>query len=92
MPLFRCGFGLCGLVFVGFVLVRLVCLFGSALCCLVRLGWAFVESCFLSGLLALPLCGAAVTFFAAAKKVTKESSFGPECLCGLVVMVRSGPA
>jgi len=26
------------------------------------------------GLLALPLCGAAVTFFAAAKKVTKESS------------------
>jgi hypothetical protein len=27
------------------------------------------------GLLALPLCGAAVTFFAAAKKVTKESSF-----------------
>ncbi|SAK64554.1 hypothetical protein AWB76_03510 [Caballeronia temeraria] len=29
---------------------------------------------FLCGLLALPLCGAAVTFFAAAKKVTKESS------------------
>ncbi|CAL8476778.1 protein of unknown function (plasmid) [Caballeronia sp. S22] len=27
------------------------------------------------GLLALPLCGAAVTFFAAAKKVTKESSY-----------------
>jgi hypothetical protein len=27
------------------------------------------------GLLALPLCGAAVTFFAAAKKVTKESRF-----------------
>ena len=26
------------------------------------------------GVLALPLCGAAVTFFAAAKKVTKESS------------------
>ncbi len=34
-----------------------------------------MESCFLFGLLALPLCGAAVTFFAAAKKVTKESSF-----------------
>jgi hypothetical protein len=27
------------------------------------------------GSLALPLCGAAVTFFAAAKKVTKESRF-----------------
>jgi hypothetical protein len=26
---------------------------------------------------ALPLCGAAVTFFAAAKKVTKESGFKP---------------
>jgi len=26
---------------------------------------------------ALPLCGAAVTFFAAAKKVTKESRFTP---------------
>jgi hypothetical protein len=34
-----------------------------------------VESCFRVGLSALPLCGAAVTFFAAAKKVTKESSF-----------------
>jgi hypothetical protein len=34
-----------------------------------------VESCIRVGLLALPLCGAAVTFFAAAKKVTKESSF-----------------
>jgi len=28
-------------------------------------------------LLVLPLCGAAVTFFAAAKKVTKESGFKP---------------
>ncbi|MBN3764491.1 hypothetical protein [Burkholderia sp. Ac-20365] len=28
---------------------------------------------FASGLLALPLCGAALTFFAAAKKVSKES-------------------
>src|SRR6478735_9623832 len=31
-------------------------------------------ACVRGGLLALPLCGAAVTFFAAAKKVTKESS------------------
>ncbi|NUY03839.1 hypothetical protein [Paraburkholderia youngii] len=30
--------------------------------------------CFLIGLLALPLCGAAPTFFAAAKKVGKEDS------------------
>jgi hypothetical protein len=29
------------------------------------------------GLLALPLCGAALTFFAAAKKVSKESGFTP---------------
>jgi hypothetical protein len=35
----------------------------------------FYETCLAFGLLALPLCGAAVTFFAAAKKVTKESSF-----------------
>ena len=33
--------------------------------------------CFLSGPLALPLCGAAPTFFAAAKKVGKESRFEP---------------
>jgi hypothetical protein len=38
----------------------------------------FAGSRFVIGLLALPLCGAAVTFFAAAKKVTKESSLlGP---------------
>jgi hypothetical protein len=38
----------------------------------------FAGSLIRVGLLALPLCGAAVTFFAAAKKVTKESSFsGP---------------
>jgi hypothetical protein len=36
----------------------------------------FCETCFVIGLLASPLCGAAVTFFAAAKKVTKESSYG----------------
>ena len=34
----------------------------------------FCGTCVRVGLLALPLCGAAVTFFAAAKKVTKESS------------------
>jgi hypothetical protein len=34
-----------------------------------------MESRFLVGLFALPLPGAGVTFFAAAKKVTKESSF-----------------
>jgi hypothetical protein len=33
--------------------------------------------CLLIGLLALPLCGAAPTFFAAAKKVGKEDSFKP---------------
>jgi hypothetical protein len=32
---------------------------------------------FVIGLFVLPLCGAAVTFFAAAKKVTKESGFKP---------------
>jgi hypothetical protein len=36
----------------------------------------FCETCIDIGLLASPLCGAAVTFFAAAKKVTKESSYG----------------
>jgi hypothetical protein len=37
--------------------------------------FARVKSCVRVGLLALPLCGAAPTFFAAAKKVGKESSF-----------------
>ncbi|MDR5779359.1 hypothetical protein QCE63_07940, partial [Caballeronia sp. LZ065] len=40
--------------------------------CLPALLWT---SCIRVGLLALPLPGAGVTFFAAAKKVTKESSF-----------------
>jgi hypothetical protein len=35
----------------------------------------FHETCIDIGLFASPLCGAAVTFFAAAKKVTKESSY-----------------
>jgi hypothetical protein len=34
---------------------------------------ALAFPCFLIGLLASPLCGAALTFFAAAKKVSKES-------------------
>jgi hypothetical protein len=42
--------------------------------------FGFYETCIAIGLLASPLCGAAVTFFAAAKKVTKESSYG---LCGV---------
>jgi len=46
--------------------------------CLRRLGfWVLLGvlafPCILSGLLAMPLCGAALTFFAAAKKVSKES-------------------
>jgi hypothetical protein len=35
---------------------------------------------FASGLLVLPLCGAALTFFAAAKKVSKESGLTPPIL------------
>jgi hypothetical protein len=35
----------------------------------------FCGTCFLCGRLALPLSGAGLTFFAAAKKVSKESSF-----------------
>jgi hypothetical protein len=38
-------------------------------------GMRFYGTCFLIGLLALPLSGAGLTFFAAAKKVSKESSF-----------------
>ena len=38
-----------------------------------RLG--FYGTCFVFGLFALPLSGAGLTFFAAAKKVSKESSF-----------------
>jgi hypothetical protein len=46
-------------------------------CCLRRLmRLCSYETCIGFGLLASPLCGAAVTFFAAAKKVTKESSYG----------------
>jgi hypothetical protein len=34
---------------------------------------ALAFPCFVIGLFVLPLCGAALTFFAAAKKVSKES-------------------
>ena len=40
----------------------------------------FYGTCFLGGLFALPLSGAGLTFFAAAKKVSKESSFPPPML------------
>jgi hypothetical protein len=43
-----------------------------------RLG--FYGTCIVFGLLALPLSGAGLTFFAAAKKVSKESSFPPRML------------
>jgi hypothetical protein len=55
-------------------------LVASALCC-----WFFCFGGIRFLLLvfhALPLCGAAVTFFAAAKKVTKESGFNLRCLPG----------
>src|SRR6201991_1918988 len=41
------------------------------------------------GLLALPLPGAGVTFFAAAKKVTKESSFSPPAVTRRLAMLAS---
>jgi hypothetical protein len=40
----------------------------------------FYGTCFVFGLFALPLSGAGLTFFAAAKKVSKESSFTPPIL------------
>jgi hypothetical protein len=43
---------------------------------------ALAFPCFVIGLLASPLCGAALTFFAAAKKVSKESGLQPPaCRC-----------
>ena len=47
---------------------------------LMRLG--FYGTCFAFGLFALPLSGAGLTFFAAAKKVSKESSFPTPILAG----------
>ena len=40
--------------------------------------WAF--PCFLSDLLASPLCGAALTFFAAAKKAKQRKRLKPQIL------------
>jgi hypothetical protein len=62
-----CG-GMGGVLFSGFF-----CLFGD----LVGGPDLLAFPCILSGLLALPLCGAAPTFFAAAKKVSKESGLTP---------------
>jgi hypothetical protein len=43
---------------------------------------ALAFPCIVIGLLASPLCGAALTFFAAAKKVSKESGLQPPaCRC-----------
>ena len=51
------------------------------------------ETCFAIGLLASPPCGAAVTFFAAAKKVTKESSFfRQQSQTGNALAIPIGPA
>ncbi|RFU47441.1 hypothetical protein D0B32_15125 [Paraburkholderia sp. DHOC27] len=48
--------------------------------------------CFVFGLLVLPLCGAALTFFAAAKKVSKESGLTPlACRCLSLSALLSGP-
>jgi hypothetical protein len=53
--------------------------------CLRRLGLAvalvlLAFPCVVIGLLAMPLCGAALTFFAAAKKVSKESGLATASL------------
>ncbi len=48
-----------------------------------------MESCVRVGLLALPLPGAGVTFFAAAKKVTKESSFSSPAVTRSLAMLAS---
>ncbi|MFP3271438.1 MAG: hypothetical protein RXR52_11135, partial [Paraburkholderia sp.] len=53
----------------GVALYVLLCLRGA----LVVVPMVLAFPCCLVGLLALPLCGAALTFFAAAKKVSKES-------------------
>ncbi|MBC8721498.1 hypothetical protein F6X37_07810 [Paraburkholderia sp. 31.1] len=56
---------------------------------LLDMGWGFFVvlawlafPCCLVGLLALPLCGAAPTFFAAAKKVGKEDSSNRQLFSG----------
>jgi hypothetical protein len=68
-----------------------VCFFGvaTAVGCFSA---ALAFPCFLVGLLASPLCGAALTFFAAAKKVSKESGLTPPARrCPPRKPSRSGP-
>jgi hypothetical protein len=48
---------------------------------------ALASPCFHVGLFVLPLCGAALTFFAAAKKVSKESGSHRQCLGVLLVCI-----
>ncbi|MBK5178737.1 hypothetical protein [Paraburkholderia domus] len=52
---------------------KLFCLLGGFFCALTVLAFP----CFLSGQLALPLCGAALTFFAAAKKDKQRKRLNP---------------
>jgi hypothetical protein len=54
-------------------------------------GGVFAGSRIRVGLLALPLCGAAPTFFAAAKKVGKESSSFKPAVTRSLAMLASGP-
>ena len=53
---------------------------GSLLGALVVVLAVLAFPCIVIGLLASPLCGAALTFFAAAKKVSKESGLTPPIL------------
>jgi LytS/YehU family sensor histidine kinase len=56
------------------------CFFGFAMLggsCSVLFGGPLAFPCFVSGLLALPLCGAALTFFAAAKKDKQRKRLKP---------------
>jgi hypothetical protein len=59
--------------FFGAASFDLFCLCGAFGC----LPTVLASPCFVIGLLASPLCGAALTFFAAAKKVSKESGLQP---------------
>ena len=66
------GFGFCCLTVVAFCCCLPMVLAFS--CCLPA---ALAFPCILIGLFALPLCEAALTFFVAAKKVSKESGLTP---------------
>jgi hypothetical protein len=54
--------------------------FGFACAALVLVRTVLAFPCIVIGLLASPLCGAALTFFAAAKKVSKESGLATASL------------